>query len=115
MNSHNKLGKTLKLILSAGLYLAAATDPAAGYAGPSATHAAPDHEYPAKIRTFQLARSGCRRYGVSWSCGVAQQLPDRISPRPVRTRWDMANISRIRCGKSQVFRSRSLTDLLGQP
>ena len=47
--------------------------------------------------------SDCRRHRVVWSGGVAVRGRDRISPRPVRSRWQRAGQSRIRCTGGESF------------
>lgn len=55
---------------------------------------------------FARERSDCQRYGVIWSGGVALRRPDRISPRPVRSRWQGRGGSRIRCTDGDAFRQQ---------
>ncbi len=55
-------------------------------------------------------RSDCRRYGVIWSGGTALRGPDRISPRPVRSRWRGAGESRIRCAEGGAFKQSQVAD-----
>ena len=54
--------------------------------------------------------SKCRRKAIVWSGGVAFRFSDRISPRPVRSRWDRESDSRIRCEGVDVFRQRRVSD-----
>lgn len=68
------------------------------------------YDTPLEQRILQLARSGCRRYGVFWSGGIARRSPDRISPRPVRTRWQAADDERITCSAEDAFLQRRLTE-----
>lgn len=60
--------------------------------------------------TFDRERSDCRRYGVIWSGGTALRRPGRISPRPVRSRWQGAAESRIRCAEDGAFEQRRVAD-----
>lgn len=59
---------------------------------------------------FTREESACRRYGVIWSGGVALRRPDRISPRPVRSRWQAAGESRVRCADGDAFRQSQVAD-----
>ena len=62
---------------------------------------------------YQLAhllRSKCRRHGVVWSSGVASRFSDRISPRPVRSRWDNGDDNRIRCKGFDAFKRPRVSD-----
>ena len=54
--------------------------------------------------------SKCRRNGVVWSGGVASRFSDRISPRPVRSRWDRAGDSSIRCAGVDAFKQHRVSD-----
>ena len=54
--------------------------------------------------------SKCRRYGVVWSGGVASRFPNRISPRPIRSRWDRDVDNRIRCDEVDAFNQRRVSD-----
>ena len=59
----------------------------------------------------QGVHSDCRRSGVVWSGGIARRGPDRISPRPVRSRWQTADASRIYCADSKPFSKHRVADL----
>jgi hypothetical protein len=59
---------------------------------------------------FARGRSDCRRYGVIWSGGAALRRPGRISPRPVRSRWQTGGESRIRCADGAAFEQRYVAD-----
>ena len=54
--------------------------------------------------------SKCRRNGVVWSGGVASRFSDRISPRPVRSRWDRDGDSSIRCAGVDAFKQPRVSD-----
>lgn len=60
--------------------------------------------------TLQRLRSTCHRYRVTWSGGIARRGPDRISPRPVRTRWQRAGETRILCAGGNTFSQRRVAD-----
>ena len=47
--------------------------------------------------------SDCQRRRVVWSGGVARRGPDRIRPRPVRSRWQSADDNRIFCTGGNPF------------
>jgi hypothetical protein len=59
----------------------------------------------------QAVHSDCRRDGVVWSGGIARRGPDRISPRPVRSRWQAVDESRIYCAGSKPFSKHRVADL----
>jgi len=61
-------------------------------------------------RTVKTVYSDCRRYGVVWSGGVALRRPDRISPRPVRSRWQDGEDSRIFCTVGDPFAQKRVAD-----
>ena len=66
-----------------------------------------------KYTQYQLAHllhSKCRRHGVVWSSGVASRFSDRISPRPVRSRWDNVEDDRIRCKGVDEFKRLRVSD-----
>jgi hypothetical protein len=58
----------------------------------------------------QVLRSNCRRYGVVWSSGIALRFSDRISPRPIRSRWDRDSDDRILCTDVDWFKQYRLSD-----
>jgi len=58
----------------------------------------------------QAVHSDCRRNGVVWSGGIAHRGPDRISPRPVRSRWQSADKSRIYCAGGNPFSQHRVAD-----
>ena len=58
----------------------------------------------------QAIHSDCRRNGVVWSGGVARRGPDRISPRPVRSRWQSADVSPIYCTGGKPFTQQRVAD-----
>lgn len=60
--------------------------------------------------TVQAQSSKCRRNGVVWSGGTASRFSDRISPRPVRSRWDRAADSRIGCAGGDAFKRYRVAD-----
>ncbi len=68
------------------------------------------HPASASTDAFARERSGCKRYGVIWSGGTALRRPDPVSPRPVRSRWQAAGESRIRCTDGGAFRKSRVVD-----
>jgi hypothetical protein len=60
--------------------------------------------------TLRRLRSTCHRYRVTWSGGIARRGPDRISPRPIRTRWQREGESRILCAGGNSFSQRRVAD-----
>lgn len=60
--------------------------------------------------TVQAVHSDCRRNRVVWSGGIARRGPDRISPRPVRSRWQSAEKSRIYCAGGKPFSQHRVAD-----
>jgi hypothetical protein len=63
-----------------------------------------------RYEVVQALSSKCRRNGVVWSGGVASRFSDRISPRPVRSRWDRDGENRIRCVDVDAFKQRRVSD-----
>ena len=85
------------------------------YAGDAVNHelndTSTDSRYtPARYEVLQMLTSKCRRYGVVWSGGVASRFSDRISPRPIRSRWDREAENRIRCPEVDAFNQRRVSD-----
>ena len=54
--------------------------------------------------------AGCQRNTVVWSGGIARRGPDRIRPRPVRSRWQTADENRIFCTGGNPFRQKRVSD-----
>jgi hypothetical protein len=54
--------------------------------------------------------SDCQRRRVIWSGGVARRGPDRIRPRPVRSRWQGADDNRIFCTGGDPFSRKRVAD-----
>jgi hypothetical protein len=63
-----------------------------------------------RYEVVQTPSSKCRRNGVVWSGGVASRFSDRISPRPVRSRWDRDADNSIRCVDVDAFKQRRVSD-----
>jgi len=61
--------------------------------------------------SVRAVHSDCRRSGVVWSGGIAWRGPDRISPRPVRSRWQSVDESRIYCAGGNPFSKNRVADL----
>ena len=62
------------------------------------------HNTPARHKAALPQRTKCRRNGVVWSGGIASRFPDRISPRPVRSRWDRKADSGVGCAEVDAFK-----------
>ena len=63
-----------------------------------------------RYKVVQAPGSKCRRNGVVWSGGVASRFSDRISPRPVRGRWDRDADNRIGCANVDAFKRYRVSD-----
>jgi hypothetical protein len=61
-------------------------------------------------RAVKAVYSDCRRHGVVWSGGIALRQPDRIGPRPVRSRWQDSKDSRIFCTEGDPFTQKRVAD-----
>ncbi len=72
---------------------------AAAQAGsePDATRISPAGE---ELRT--LAAAYCQRNRVVWSGGHALRGPDRLRPRPIRSKWHSQTESRLRCPEGAI-------------
>ncbi len=102
----------LAVLLAATLGFLTASCPADEPPGTDGSYAALIVIHPAGTSTGKYARgrSDCRRYGVIWSGGAALRRPGRISPRPVRSRWQAGGESRIRCAEGGAFERRYVAD-----
>jgi hypothetical protein len=100
------------VLLLVTLAALAATSPADEPPGTDGSYAALIVIHPAGTNTgkFARGRSDCRRYGVIWSGGAALRRPGRISPRPVRSRWQGGGESRIRCADGGAFEQRYVAE-----
>ena len=91
--------------------------------GPATSAEQPPHRQdgPAAAATGEVADhrlyqpveprySGCQRHTVVWSGGIARRGPDRIRPRPVRSRWQTADQDRIFCTDGDPFQRRRVAD-----
>jgi hypothetical protein len=63
-----------------------------------------------RYEVLQTLVSRCRRYGVVWSGGVARRFPDRISPRPIRTRWQRESDHPVYCSDVDAFKQLRVSD-----
>ena len=63
-----------------------------------------NHHTDTGYKVALALRAKCRRNGVVWSGGIASRFPDRISPRPVRSRWDRKADSRVGCAEVDAFK-----------
>ena len=64
-----------------------------------------------RYKVVRFLASKCRRNGVVWSGGVASRFSDRISPRPVRHRWERDGDDHIHCDDVDAFRQLRVSDL----
>lgn len=103
---------SLAVLLSVALAATSAAVAAGESAGGAAYSAAVIVVHPGNAEPRRLApgRSDCRRHGVIWSGGTALRQPVRISPRPVRSRWQGAEAGRIRCGGGDAFRQSRVAE-----
>lgn len=77
----------------------------------SALDAFEDRRYThPRYEVLQVLNSKCRRNGVVWSGGVARRFPDRISPRPIRSRWDRDSDSGVHCSGVDAFEQLRVSD-----
>jgi hypothetical protein len=69
-------------------------------------------EYPASnpYHSVITEHSGCQRNRVIWSGGIARRGPDRISPQPIRSRWQGTGESRIYCRDGNAFSQTRVAD-----
>ena len=54
--------------------------------------------------------SDCHRNRVIRSGGIARRGPDRIGPRPIRSRWQGTDESRIYCSGGNPFSKKKVAD-----
>ena len=69
-----------------------------------------DYLPAATYRSAKIAHSDCHRNRVVWSGGVARRGPDRIRPRPVRSRWQGADENRIFCPGGNSFSRKRVAE-----
>ena len=60
--------------------------------------------------SVKTVHSDCHRNRVIWSGGIARRGPDRISPRPTRSRWQGSDEPRIYCGDGSPFSQKEVAD-----
>ena len=61
-------------------------------------------------QSVKAVYSDCHRNRVIWSGGIARRGPDRISPRPTRSRWQSPIESRIYCSGGNSFTQIKVAD-----
>ena len=76
----------------------------------TATDVVGDYTDRTPYNSVQAVYSDCQRHTVIWSGGVARRGPDRIRPRPVRSRWQSADDNRIFCSGGDPFRRKRVSD-----
>jgi hypothetical protein len=74
------------------------------------TAVASEYLIRATHRSVKTVYSDCHRNRVIWSGGIARRGPDRISPRPVRSRWQGTDESRIYCDGGNPFTQKKVAD-----
>lgn len=104
---NRKKNLALRTMLACTVIISASSTGA--YAGDSALtglrdNSADNHNIHSRYKAALTQRVKCRRNGVVWSGGIASRFPDRISPRPVRSRWDRKADSRVGCDEADVFK-----------
>lgn len=57
---------------------------------------------PAGEELRTLAAAYCQRNRVVWSGGHALRGPDRLRPRPIRSKWQSQTESRLRCPEGAI-------------
>jgi len=107
--------KTTVFVLAALLsarsgFVAAGEIPREGQGKPAAADVASEYTSRTPYNSAQAVYSDCRRHTVVWSGGVARRGPDRIRPRPVRSRWQSADDNRIFCTGGDSFRQKRVSD-----
>lgn len=60
--------------------------------------------------SVKTVNSDCHRNRVTWSGGIARRGPDRIGPRPTRSRWQGTDERRIYCGGGSPFSQKEVAD-----
>ena len=60
--------------------------------------------------SVKTVNSDCHRNRVIWSGGIARRGPDRIGPRPTRSRWQGTDKRRIYCGGGSPFSQKEVAD-----
>ena len=101
----------LVLLLVAGPGFAGAAElPREAQARQQLIVATGDYLTPETYRSAKLAHSYCHRNRVVWSGGIARRGPDRIRPRPVRSRWQGADENRIFCPGGNAFSRKRVAD-----
>ena len=91
-------------------FVAAGGNPREGQGKQAAAEVAGEYTGRARYNSVQAVYSDCKRHTVIWSGGVARRGPDRIRPRPVRSRWQGADDKRIFCTGGDPFRQKRVSD-----
>ena len=69
-----------------------------------------EHLPPIPHHGVKTVHSDCHRNRVIWSGGIARRGPERISPRPTRSRWQGSDEPRIYCGGGSPFSQKEVAD-----
>ena len=111
MNKKNNPVIPLALLLSAVSGFVCAGDiPRKAQGNQEFTVAASENPTRTPDHSVKTVDSDCQRNRVIWSGGIARRGPDRIGPRPVRSRWQGTDESRIYCSGSNSFGQKRVAD-----
>lgn len=111
MKKNKQLALPCAMACSALLTIVAPDARAGDYTDTEILDAFADTRYThPRYEVIQTLTSKCRRYGVVWSGGVALRFSDRISPRPVRTRWDRDRVEPVHCEEVDAFKQLRVAD-----
>jgi hypothetical protein len=112
MNKKNKTIRSIALLLaviSGFVSTGEAASKRHGNTGSAVTMTR--YVYSTPHNSVQAIHSDCHRNRIVWSGGIARRGPDRISPRPVRSRWQRADENRIYCAAGKPFSKHRVADL----
>ena len=111
MNRNNNCLRLVVLLLMANAGLVSPAGAAGSrLAGAGSDMAMTGYDKNVVYKNRPAIHSDCRRNGVVWSGGIARRGPDRISPRPVRSRWQRGDESRIYCAGGDPFSQQRVAD-----
>jgi hypothetical protein len=111
MNKKNNPVIPLALLLSAISGVVCAVDiPRKAQGNQEFTVAASEYLTRTPYHSVKTVYSDCHRNRVIWSGGIARRGPDRIGPRPIRSRWQGTDESRIYCSGGNPFSQKRVAD-----
>jgi len=106
-----KTALPLAVMLSAiSGFVGAGEIPRQGQVTQAAAAVAGDTPGRTAYQSVKSVYSDCQRRRVVWSGGIARRGPDRIRPRPVRSRWQGADDNRIFCAGGNPFSRKRVAD-----